>query len=75
MNQQLKSEVASEPTGTETVKVFAFTQKPGFYDALVQPPSLNTSQLQNLIQTLIRDSASLDRSQTQRMTFTAPARH
>jgi len=62
--------VSAVPFGVETLQVFAFTQKPAFYDLLMGVLRLTESQAIALIEQLEKDASSPGRSQTQRLTYT-----
>jgi hypothetical protein len=62
--------VSAVPFGVEILQVFAFTQKPAFYDVLQGTLRLTESQAIGLLEQLEKDASSPGRSQTQRVTYT-----
>jgi hypothetical protein len=58
------------PFGLETLQVFAFAQKPDFYDALMGILRLTDTQAIAVLERLERDASSPGRAQTQRMIYT-----
>jgi len=61
---------STSPFGVEILQVFAFAQKPAFYDKLFGLLKLTDLQATALLEQLQKDAASPGRSQTQRLTYT-----
>jgi len=60
------------PFGLEILQVFAFTQKPEYYDQLKGLLRLTDTQALVLLEQFEKDASKPGRSQTQRMIYTLP---
>ena len=61
---------ATPPFGVEILQVFAFAQKPEFYDNLQGTLRLTETQALILLEQLEKDASSPGRSQAQRFAYT-----
>jgi hypothetical protein len=61
---------STTPFGVEILQVFAFTEKPAFYDNLLGVLRLTDLQATALLDQLEKDASKPGRSQTQRLAYT-----
>jgi len=62
--------ISTPPFGVEILKVFAFAEKPEFYDSLLGTLRLTDTQAITLLDLLEKDASKPGRSQTQRLGYT-----